>query len=215
MRNVGKNNTNKVKDIFTNYLYRNRREYTIILLVFLIGVIAGVIFINKANEAQVNEISGYIHNFVDQLKNNVQIDKAELLRNSLISNLILAVILWFVGSTVIGIPIVYGIIIYRGFCLGYTISSAIATLGAGSGMIFSLTSILFQNILFIPCILALAVSGIKLYKSIVKDKRKENIKLEITRHTIFCIVILLLLEMSAFLEVYVSTNLLQVCAKYM
>lgn len=55
----------------------------------------------------------------------------------------------------------------------------------------------------------------KLYKSIVKDKRKENIKIEITRHTIFCAFMMLLLEVSAFIEVYASTNLLQICAKYL
>lgn len=63
--------------------------------------------------------------------------------------------------------------------------------------------------------MALAVSGMKLYKSIVKDKRKENIKLEITRHTIFCAIILAVLEISAFIEVYISTNLTQICAKYL
>ena len=73
---------------------------------------------------------------------------------------------------------------------------------------------MFQNILFIPCILALAVSGMKLYKSIVKDKRKENIKQEIIRHTIFCLFILIILEISALIEVYISTSLLQACAKY-
>lgn len=87
--------------------------------------------------------------------------------------------------------------------------------GCGSGILFSITSVFLQNIIFIPGILALAVSGMKLYKSIVKDKRKENIKLEITRHTIFCALILLMLEVSAFVEVYVSTSLLQMCAKYM
>lgn len=55
----------------------------------------------------------------------------------------------------------------------------------------------------------------KLYKSIVKDKRRENIKVEITRHTIFCAFILLILELSAFVEVYVSTNLLQICVRYL
>jgi uncharacterized membrane protein SpoIIM required for sporulation len=109
---------------------------------------------------------------------------------------------------------VYLILAFRGFCIGYTISSAVAILGVASGTIFSVTSILFQNLLFIPCILALAVSGVKLYKSIVKDKRKENIKLEITRHTIFCIFILLIIEFSAVIEVYISTNLLQMCIKY-
>lgn len=80
---------------------------------------------------------------------------------------------------------------------------------------FSITSVFLQNIIFIPSILALAVSGMKLHKSIVKDKRKENIKLEITRHTIFCILILLMLELAAFVEVYISISLLQMCIKYL
>lgn len=213
MRNRGK--SNKIKEIFIKHINNNLKEYLIVVLIFLIGLVFGVIFVNKANEVQVAEISTYINDFINQLKNSVQIDKAELLRSSLISNLFLAILLWFVGSTVIGIPIVYGIIAYRGFCLGYTIASAMATLGTGSGIMFTLTSVLFQNILFIPCILALAVSGIKLYKSIVKDKRKENIKIEITRHTIFCAFVLIILELSAFIEAYISTSLLQICAKYM
>lgn len=74
---------------------------------------------------------------------------------------------------------------------------------------------MLQNILFIPCILALAVSGMKLYKSIIKDKRKENIKLEITRHTVFSGIMLIMLEISSFIEVYISTNLLQISIKYL
>ena len=63
------------------------------------------------------------------LKNNIEINKAQLLKDTLISNFLLALELWFVGSTVIGLPIVYGMIAYRGFFLWYTISSIIATLG--------------------------------------------------------------------------------------
>lgn len=213
MRNIGK--SNKFKEIFIAHINNNLKEYLIVILIFLIGVIFGVIFINRANEVQVEEISTYINDFINQLKNNIQINKVDLLRTSLVSNLLLTILLWFVGSTVIGIPIVYGIIAYRGFCIGYTIASSIATLGSGSGIMFVLTSVLLQNILFIPCILALAVSGIKLYKSIVKDRRKENIKVEIVRHTIFCAFILIFLEISACIEAYVSTSLLQICAKYM
>ena len=84
-----------------------------------------------------------------------------------------------------------------------------------SGIIFVITSILLQNIIFIPAVLALAVSGMKLYKAIIKDKKRETIKLEITRHTVFSLIILIVLEISAFIEVYVSTNLLGLCAKYL
>lgn len=81
-------------------------------------------------------------------------------------------------------------------------------------MLFVATSILLQNIIFIPCILALAVSGMKLYKAIMKDKRRETIKLEITRHTIFSCILLLGLEIAALVEVYLSSNLLEICSKY-
>lgn len=76
-------------------------------------------------------------------------------------------------------------------------------------------SILLQNIIFIPCILALAVSGIKLYKAIIKDKKRETIKIEITRHTIISCLLLIAIELSAFIEVYASSNLMEICSKYL
>ena len=107
------------------------KEYSITLLLFLIGLIFGIIFVNNASEMQIEDITTYLNEFVNSLKTNAQIDKMVLLKNCLLSNFLLVVALWFVGSTVIGIPIVYGIIAYRGFCLGYTISSVVATLGMG------------------------------------------------------------------------------------
>ena len=57
--------------------------------------------------------------------------------------------------------------------------------------------LLLQNLLVIPAILALAVSGIKLYKSIMKDKTKENVKIEMLRHTVFSLIMLLVLIVSS------------------
>ena len=103
---------------------------------------------------------------------------------------------------------------YRGFCLGYTIATCISIMGIPKGLIFIFISILLQNIILIPAILALAVSGFKLYKSIVKDNRKENIKLEIARHTIFSIIMLLIMFVSSLIEIFISTNLLKSLIKY-
>ncbi|MGN1298067.1 MAG: stage II sporulation protein M [Clostridia bacterium] len=109
---------------------------------------------------------------------------------------------------------VFGLILYRGFCLGYTISICISIMGLSKGLLFIFIAILLQNLIFIPAILALAVSGFKLYKSIIKDNRKENIKLEIIRHTIFSIVMLLLLIVSSLIEIFISTNILKILIKY-
>lgn len=71
-----------------------------------------------------------------------------------------------------------------------------------------------QNILFIPCILALSVSGMKLHNSIMKDKGRENIKIEILRHTLFSLAITIILIMSSLVEVFASKNILLFFVKY-
>lgn len=82
-------------------------------------------------------------------------------------------------------------------------------MGFTKGFTFIIITLLFQNIIFIPLLIALAVSGFKFYKSIIKDRRKENIKISFTRHTIFSILILIGLSVSSLIEVFISTNLLK------
>ena len=128
--------------------------------------------------------------------------------------MMLAVILWFFGTTVIGLPIVFGIVLYRGFCLGYTIAVITSVLGIAKGLLFTSVTLILPNIVFIPALLALAVSGFKLYQSIVKDKRKENIKLEIIRHTIFCLIMAVILILASVVEVFIATNILKQIIMY-
>ena len=51
------------------------------------------------------------------------------------------------------------------------------------------------------------------YKSIVKEKKKDNIKTEIFRHTISSILIIILLVLSSFIEAYFSSGLLSLTIK--
>ena len=205
----------KLKNLILNNIYSNLQYYIIVMIILIIGIACGVIFINNINEEQKAEISKYISDFISSLKNNYEINKAELLKNSLIENFKLTLGMWFIGSTVVGLPIVLGIVLYRGFCIVYTVSSAIAILGTQKGIIFALSSILLQNIIIIPVLLVLSVSGIKLYKSIMKDKRRENIKLEIIRHTVVSIIGLIFLVLATIIEVYISSSLLTMSLRFL
>jgi len=205
----------KVKELIIGNIEKNIKEYIIIILLFIIGIIIGVIFINNSTEYQKDELDIYFNSVIEQLKNNFNIDQIGLLKESIGKNLILGLFLWFIGLTVIGIPILYGTIIFRGFCLGYTVSSAIATLGISKGFIFVICTVFMQNIIIIPCMIALGVSGVKLYKFINKRDKKISVKTEIVRHTFFSIFILVLLILSSFIEVYISSNLLTLSISYL
>lgn len=117
-----------IKEKIYSHLEKNIKEYAIFTIIFVIGIIIGIFFINNTSENQKSEISSYINNFVNNIKQETKIDEMQLLKNSIKNNLIIILLLWFMGSTVIGISIVYIIICFRGFCLGYTISSIIAVL---------------------------------------------------------------------------------------
>jgi len=203
-----------IKNTITDHIKINLKEYVIVLSILMLGITIGVVFVNKLSENQISELNLYITSFVDLIKGNNEVDTVGLLQNSIKQNVTITILLWFVGSTVIGLPIVYGIVAFRGFCLGYTVSAIVAILGTSKGMIFTMSTMLLQNIIVIPCILALAVSGTKLYKSIMKDRRKENVKFEIIKHTIFSGIIGLGLISSSFVEVYISTNLFRVCLNF-
>ena len=202
---------NKQKIFFQTikeHILNNKKEYIIVSILFIIGIFLGVFFINNVNQESKTQITEYLNQFIEKLRNTDNIDNIKLLKTSIGQNIILAISLWFFGTTIIGIPVVFGIIAYRGFCLGYTISACINIMGIQKGIIFVLNLLLLQNILLIPAILALAVSGIKLYKSIIKDTRKENVKLEMVRHTIFSLIMLVVLMASSVIEIFISTNIL-------
>lgn len=213
MREVRKRK-NSIKEAILRHLYDNIKLYFIVIIILVIGITIGVVFINNINVDGAEEIKNYITDFINQLKQGYHVDTGELLRKSLSDNLILIVTMWLLGSTVVGIPIVLGIVLFRGFCIGYSLSAIIASLGVQKGILFFLTTMFLQNLIFIPVILCMTISCIKLYKSIMKDRRRENIKVEIIRHTLVSIMLGLLLIIAAFIESYVSTNLLMLSINF-
>ena len=213
MKKLG-NSVPRIKNAIFNYVVNNAKEFILIGLLFIIGIFVGVIIINNCSELQGQEISTYISEFINRFKNIQNLDKTSLIIDSIKNNIILTIIIWLAGTTVIGVPIVLTTILFRGLCLGYTISAIAYTLGSLKGTLFCIISLCAQNMLFIPAILSLGVSSIKLYKSIIKDRRKENIKIEILRHTIFSGLMLCILILSSFVENIISINLLQNTIKF-
>lgn len=209
-----KNKRKVILQTIKEHVVNNKKEYVIVSILFVIGIFLGVFFINNVGQEPKTLITEYLNQFIEKLKSTEDLNLVELLKTSIGQNIMLAISLWFFGTTIIGIPAVFGIVAYRGFCLGYTIAACISIMGISKGIIFVLILLLLQNLLVIPAILALSVSGIKLYKSIMKDKTKENVKLEMLRHTVFSLIMLMVLIVSSVIEIFVSTNILKLCIKY-
>ena len=202
----------EILNIIKQEILNNIKSYVIVTIIFIIGIFLGVLFINQTESK--DNILQYINTYIDEMKTLQNVDFLGGLKNDIHNNILLVLLLWFAGTTIIGIPIVFGTILTRGFCLGYTISACVLTLGKWKGLMFILLTIFLQNAIFIPSLLVLGVSSVKLYKSIIKDRRKENIKLSIFKHSIISLFILFALIISSIIKIEVSYRLTLIFAKY-
>ena len=206
----------KKKNVFLNTIkvdiINNIKSYFIMIVIFAVGIFLGVLFINKTSDK--SDIEKYINTYIDETNSIENRDYFVELKTDIKCNILLVFLLWFAGTTIIGIPIVLGIILFRGFCLGYTIASCVYILGKIKAIGFIFLTILLQNIIFITSIIILGVSSIKLYKSIIKDRRKENIKLSILKHSLVSLIILIALIISSVIKIEVSYRLISNLIKY-
>lgn len=189
------------------YVENNLKDYIIIAILFIIGIICGIFFINNINDNQYSEIEQYINNSIEVLKKEGEVNLLPNLFSSLKNDMILVILLWLFGMILIGGVFVYSIVIARGFLLGYTISSFITVLGIGKGSLFALSSLFLQNIIFIPCLFTIAVSAKTLYKSIMNSREKGIIKVQVIRHTLIIGIMSIFVIVSSLVEIYVSRQL--------
>lgn len=145
-----------MKNVLLEYIIRNKKNFIIIITIFFIGIIGGVIFINNSNEMQKLEISNYISELVNNIKNSQNVDRLELLIISIKQNLLFILLIWFLGCTIIGGIFIYIAIIYKGFAIGYTVAALIAVLGVKQGTLIALVSLILQNLVFLPAVFLIA-----------------------------------------------------------
>ena len=196
------------------HIKENIKEYFILALIFIIGLFIGTMVLNNSNENQSTQIAEYLNNFNQNLQQGRSINYLSMLFEILKKDIKLVLLMTFLSVSVIGIPALYFIVGYKGFNIGYTIAAITATFGFGKGLLFSTSLMLLNKIIEIPAILFLAISGIKMYKTIIKNRSKENIKGAITRFAINILISLILFGISALAETYLSSNLFLIFVKY-
>ena len=115
-------------NVIVTHFQNNFREYTIAGIIFFIGILLGIAFVNNLNHLQIESITTYITNSITALKEENALNQILMLKENIKQDIFTVALLWILGSTVIGLLLVYLIICFKGFCLGYTISSILYTL---------------------------------------------------------------------------------------
>lgn len=132
-------------------------------------------------------------------------------RQSAVNNLQIVLMVWVLGITIIGIPIVLLLVSLKGFIMGFSVGFLAEEMGM-RGLLFSLVGILPQNLLVVPCIVAAGVISVAFSLALIKRKKarhKKSIASEFIAYSASMAVIILVMLAGALIEGYVSPALMK------
>lgn len=157
------------------------------------------------SSVQKEELISYFQSFFNILDEQ-PVQSAAVFKQSLLNNSQFVLIIWVLGITVIGIPLILLIVGIKGFILGFSVSFLVEGMGL-RGLLFALAAVLPQNLLIVPGILVAGVLGISFSISMLrrrKAKSKKSFSSELTLYSFNIFVSLLILFVGSLVEGYIT-----------
>ena len=109
-----------------NKLYEQKKIYLSIIITIALGIISGIIYNLILSKSDHTLITNQLNSFFDAIKKN-DINYIPMLFNSLIGNLSLVILIWLLGISIIGLPLIYILCFGKGFLLSFSIVSILTT----------------------------------------------------------------------------------------
>ena len=118
-------------------------------------------------------------------------------------------LIWFLGLTIIGFPLILTVVFGRGYSLGFTLGFLIQAKDV-KGILILLLTVLPQNIIYIPFIIILAVTALNFSLNIVRPNRNPHASLssQLLVYGINLVFFLAIFLIGAFVEGFLSPWLL-------
>ncbi len=192
---------------------RKRKIFVLLLVLMVISLIVGILYLAVVDKASKLLVKNTVFEYIKSLSSKTYNYQKELIM-TLKSNVILTIIMWFLGVSLFGSIFEIIFLIVKSFTLGFSISSIIYTFkikGIYVGLIYLLPSIFNMIIYFILGFFAINFS-IYLYKYLFKGV-DVSLKRLMKKYLKVLIISLILLIISSLIEVFLVPNVLKLFTK--
>ncbi len=206
---------NRVKYFLLRHIKGNTLMYSFLMLLILLGICIGAFWVGMMPSETKNTLKTYIDNFFIMFPvyppNNGLIFKT-----SLKYNIIPLIIIFLTSMTYLGIVLAPLYIIFRGFCLGFSIAFLTESFGK-MGFLFTLAALLPQNIIYIPTIIFSTFISLEFSLNIFrhrKEKFYESKNKYVIKYLTHISIAALFLIMAIITEAYITPIFIKTITKY-
>lgn len=190
---------------------KSSKKFTIFLVVLLlVGVIAGTLFITILSSSDKSLIKEYLNSYISDIGKN-KINYLPLFCNSFLKEILISGAIWLLGISIVGIPAILFLFFKEAFTLGFSIGSMLFVY-KGKGLLYAFFYIFPCQILNIVAyglllIYALSVS-LKMIEAVFKHKTID-FKAIMNKYSKVLGVVLGLFLVSSLLETFLIPNILK------
>ncbi|MFL0196908.1 stage II sporulation protein M [Clostridium sp. WILCCON 0269] len=205
---------NRASNLINSHIKNNFWLYIISLLCFFTGIVIGIYSVRYMGGFEKSDLLSYLKDFTKTV-NSGSINYKSIFLETLKNNVPMILAVWFLGLTMIGIPVILIIDIIKGFTIGFTMSFVISGMGV-QGMWFSLLGVLPQNIIYIPCIIFSSVLAMEFSLMLFRDRArvqwKSHILVRFTSYSMSFLLICVVMLIGFFMETYLTPNMIKLIA---
>lgn len=191
--------------------------YFLVILFFAIGISAGAFTIKAIDLSQKEDLVLYFNRFL-QVLDRQAVNNNTVLLQSVKNNFQTVVLTWFLGITVIGIPLTILIVLFRGFMLGFTVGFLIEGMG-WRGLLLAALAIIPQNIIYVTCLIIICVLSLSFSFHVLRSKMKSRVnssfKKNLTTYTLYVVILFLIMCIGSIIEAYLSPYIIKLMSGYL
>lgn len=137
------------RTLAVNHVKEHAAIYLFMVILFLTGIVFGAIIVNSMNFVQKQDLFFYLERFFGQITDKDQIAGADILKESFFYHTKYLLLLFVLGLSVIGLPVVWILLFVKGLVVGFSVGFIVNQLGM-KGLALASIAIAPQNILVIP-----------------------------------------------------------------
>ncbi|MEH7252250.1 stage II sporulation protein M [Neobacillus niacini] len=195
-----------------SYFREHSSIFLFIVILFLMGVIFGAIVVNSMSITQKEDLFYYLSQFFGQILNGKVAENNDLFAQSFLHNSKFIGLIWILGISIIGLPVILILLFIKGLVVGFTVGFLVSQLGI-KGFLLAFVSILPQNLIIIPVFIMMAalsvIFSLRMIKKQFFKKYGQPILPFFKNYIVTFIIAVVLISAASGVEAYVSPWLMK------
>lgn len=193
----------------------NKKVNLFVIFIVVLGIMSGSLFLMVLNENDKSEVINEIGTFMTNINTN-NINNLNSLKNSLIEGMILIILSWILGMSIIGVIFNIFFIYMKSFTIGFSISSFILVYkykGILSSLVYTVPSQLINILIILILGVYTLLFSKHLFKMIFLKDKTVNLGKFFKKYVLVFGICILLCLISSLCEAYLVPSLLKVMIK--